>query len=149
MEQEQQETELNTQRYKAYIKWLSLPKEQRSPTDIDSFMAKIGATKQEIMSFQDYPSFGDDLEAEAIKWGKRKIPEMVHLLYNAYIKNPQKSEYLRLFKELITESNKEKSKDPTFNQYNLILDNVPEDRKNEIAERFARRVNLLPGGSQE
>lgn len=102
----------NEQIYNIFLRWYSIPETAREADTktIDEFCTKMGVEKSLIATFQKRPEFTEDLYKAAIAWGKSKVPELLHILYEKYktSKNPTD---LRMYKELINGGDDAKKKD--------------------------------------
>ncbi len=130
-----------SQIYKIYLQWLSLPKKNRKLKTHDEFCSRYNLTPTQLLEFQDSGSFGEDLKEETIKWAKRQLPELLHLLYDTYTKSKSSAD-LRLFLEAASLLKKEDS--PGSSQTNILnIFNISDEQRQKILERVAKKVNLL------
>lgn len=77
-----------------------MPEPARQPQTIDGFCEHFEIDRSVLSEFQSRDEYTDDLYRAAISWGKSKVPELLHTLYEKYktSKNPND---LRMYKELI------------------------------------------------
>lgn len=135
-----------SEKYKLLVKWMAIPEEskiaQNLPRSIDQLRERYNISLKDLNSFFEMESFPDDVEREAIRWGKRKIPELIHIVYKKYIET-KKPEHLRLFKELLSIKEENQSQ----NQYNFF--NLDEKAKEQLTKRILarRRARLLSDSS--
>lgn len=86
--------------YKAYIRWLSIPKGERRPGSLKEFCEQAKVTKQDLALFQAHPEYEEDLVTAALDWGKSRLPSLLHSCIDKY-QSTGKTEYLKMYKELM------------------------------------------------
>lgn len=86
--------------YSIFLKWYAMPESSRQPASIPEFCTEFNIDKSVIAGFMHLEDFTDDLYKASIQWGKSKVPELLHLLYEKYLisKNPND---LRMYKDLL------------------------------------------------
>lgn len=94
------EQERLDQIYKVFVKWKALPESTRDPKTPEEWAKKAKVKVEDLVEFEERETYTDDLYKASIKWGKAKVPELLHLVYGKYIttKNPND---LKIFKELL------------------------------------------------
>lgn len=86
--------------YAVFVRWYAMPQGTREPKTIEDFCRHMDIPLSAIAGFQARDTFTDDLYRQAIQWGKSKVPELLHLLYDKY-KMGKSPNDLRMYKELI------------------------------------------------
>lgn len=126
------------ERYKLFVKWSATPKEtkleQNIPTSMSSFAIQYQIPITELEEFNESDNFPDDVEREAIRWGKRRLPELIHLTHKKYLET-NKVEYLKVFRELISTPPATDTGDR--NQFNFF--NLDEKTQKEFVQRLASK----------
>lgn len=86
--------------YPIFLRWYAMPQNSRTPRTIPEFCEELKIPLSVVAGFQNKDTFTDDLYRHAIQWGKSKVPELLHMLYEKYktSKNPND---LKMYKELI------------------------------------------------
>lgn len=120
------------QPYRAYVIWKARPINTDDPTypqNIDEFMTLHKLTKENIREFISRPSFGDDIEYEAIAWAKSKVPTLIHRAYD-HAKKSGTMQDLEKFMNII----KGKEQTSQNNQFNFF-GNLTDEQFRRIATR--------------
>lgn len=116
--------------YKKFVRWKAADPKDRSPSSIQQFSKEYKVTAEQIADFKERPGYHDQIEKHAKNWGRGKIPEMLHTLYEK-AKNSGKPKEIREFIDLVTEDSN--SGGDTQNTLNLF--NLSDERFEEIAKR--------------
>lgn len=124
--------------YRIYIKWLSIPKDERRPPTLDDFCSQYDIEPSTILHFQDNKSFSDDLNKETMKWAKKKTPEMIHTLYQKY-KDSRSPQDLRIWQDAIKYEDEHK-KATTLEDLISEFKTTPEQLL-QIAERIIKKYD--------
>ena len=128
--------------YLIFLDWQASPPAERVPRTIKDFCEKFNIEQSDLAGFEASHGYYDDLEDRARKWGRSKIPEMLHLLY-VQIKARKKASDIETFKRLITvEANT-----PQGNTINIF--NLNDQQKRQILQREARAAGILEAGGTE
>jgi hypothetical protein len=130
--------------YRLYVIWQASPPIERlkDEQDLQAFAKKYKVTEADLAQFENNPGYYEDLEREAQKWGRAKLPELLHLLYRQ-IKDKKRSSDIETFKKLITKD----ANAPTGNTINIF--NLDDNQKRQIIEREARAAGLLTSGRKK
>ncbi len=126
------------QTYSVFVKWFAMPKETRYPATEEEFCTLAKISKQDLAEFANRDTFYDDLVKEAKNWGKTKLPEMLHMLYNDFKEN-KKPVVAQTFKSLLELDKEQKP-------LNINVFNLPEQQYRQIV---AREAKLLETSSAE
>ena len=94
--------------YQIFLKWYAMPQESRKPQSIPEFCETMEIDQSLIASFTHKETFTDDLYKAAISWGKSKVPEMLHVLYDRFSKSKSPND-LRMYKDILTMDKEKKS----------------------------------------
>lgn len=116
--------------YTIFIKWFAMPKETREPKTMAEFCSQYNITKSDISAFTTKDSYYEDLVKEAKNWGKSKLPEMLHILYNDF-KESKKAITAQTFKQLLELDKEQKP-------LNINVFNLPEQQYRQIVAREAK-----------
>lgn len=105
--------------YKLTVTWFALPLSERNPKSPEELCSQLKIGLQDLALYQARDSFADDVLAEAKKWGKLKLPELLHQLYESFksAKTPNPNT-LRVYKELL-ELDIDKKQGVNFNVFNI------------------------------
>lgn len=123
--------------YRLYVIWQSEPPSERKElTSLKKFAEHHGVTEADLAQFENAPGYYEDLEREATKWGRAKLPEILHLLYKQIL-SKKKAGDIETFKKLITRD----ANAPQGNTINIF--NLDDEQKKQIIEREARAAGLL------
>ena len=74
----------NDQAYSSFIKWYVVPPNERLPKTLPELLKVLNITETDIAEFQQRDSFHSDIYREAQNWGKMKVPELLHSLYEEF-----------------------------------------------------------------
>ncbi len=96
--------------YNIFLKWYAMPQKTRIPQTISEFCLHFSIPESLIAEFQQEEEFTEDLYRTSIAWGKSKIPELLHMLYEKYIQSKNPND-LRMYKDLLNLDKGEKKKD--------------------------------------
>lgn len=141
--QTQTQTENNFDRvYRLFVNWQVQTPAERDPKTLEAFATKHKVSLSDLTTFTNTHGYHDDIEREATKWGRSKLPEMLHLLYTL-IKSRKKASDIEVFKKLITKD----ANAPQGNTINVF--NLNEEQRNQILVREARTAGLLPAGGKK
>jgi hypothetical protein len=94
--------------YQIFLKWYAMPQESRKPQSIPEFCTTMEVDPSLIAQFTHKENFSDDLYKAAISWGKSKVPEMLHILYDRFSKSKSPND-LRMYKDILTMDKEKKS----------------------------------------
>ena len=136
------EVENNLDRaYRLYVIWQSEPPKERQPASLKLFAKQHKVSEGDLAAFENTQGYYEDLEREATKWGRSKLPEMLHLLYKKIVSQKKASD-IETFKKLITRD----ANAPKGNTINIF--NLDESQRKQIIEREARAAGLLTSGRE-
>lgn len=121
---------METTIYNIFIKWYTMPKESREPRTLKEFCDQFEITKEDISEFMQRDTYYDDLMKEGKNWGKSKLPEMLHILYEDFKEN-KKPITAQAFKQLL-----EVDKEQKTNNINVF--NISDQQYRQIVQREAR-----------
>jgi len=96
--------------YSAFIKWYASPVDSRKPRTIEEWCTQFNIPTNLVGEFTHKREFTDDIYREAIAWGKSKIPELLHILYQQYLITKAPAT-LKLYKEIISSEKQDKKLD--------------------------------------
>lgn len=125
--------------YRLYVIWQSEPPVERKHDTLKDFSVFHKVSEADLATFENAPGYYEDLEREATKWGRSKLPELLHLLYNQILKTKKGSD-IETFKKLISRD----ANAPSGNTINIF--NLDDKQKKQIIEREARAAGLLTSG---
>jgi hypothetical protein len=121
--------------YPIFVKWYASPVEERNPKTIPAFCEHMGIELADTVDYTSRESFSEDLYKAAKEWGKSKIPELLHMLYNKY-KLTNNANDLRMYKDLL-ELDKDSKNAPIIN---LNVFNPTDDQYRNIIARENRAL---------
>lgn len=135
--------------YNVFVRWSALPPTERRPSTVKDFSKTFKVTAKQIADLKERKGYYDELEQHAKNWGRAKLPELIHTLYNES-KKSRKSQDIERFKNMVTE--KKESEGNTFNTVNLI--NPSNEQYEQILKREAKELDVegqgeLPSPSSE
>lgn len=123
--------------YKIYINWKVKLLDASDPQNLNEFMERYKVKKDDIVEFQNIPSYEEDLRKASLSWLQSKIPELLHVAY----KEAKESKSVSDIEKLVDIAHALKKKGETGgNQFNFF--NLPDETINRIAKR-----QLEPGVS--
>ena len=100
--------------YNTFLFWFSLPPKSRKPQTFQEFADFYKITLSDIAEFQERDTFGEGLYKAAQKWGKAKVPELLHIVFER-AKSSGKPSDVESFTRLITLDKDEKKNGNTYN----------------------------------
>lgn len=122
--------------YNTFLFWFSLPPKHRKPQTFQEFADFYKISLSDIAEFQERDTFGEGLYKAAQKWGKSKVPELLHIAFER-AKSSGKPSDVESFTRLITLDKDEKK---NGNTYNLNVFNPSDEQYRQILERESSRV---------
>jgi len=123
--------------YKAYITWKVKLLTPQDPKNLEEFMTKYNLKPEDILSFQETPTYEDDLRKASLLWLQSKIPELLHVAY----KEARESKSVSDIERLVGIAHELKKKGETNNnQFNFF--NLDESRFKQIANRYTGEASI-------
>jgi len=122
--------------YLSFIKWYVMPPNERQPKTQAELMAVLGITNQDVAEYQQRDTFHSDIYREAQNWGKMKIPELLHTLYQEF-KETKKPALLETYKKLLEIDKKEGG-----NSFNFVVLDPTDEQYKQIIAREARHITI-------
>jgi len=126
--------------YNFFIRWFTTPPNERIPASKDQFYTTIGINDDIVAEYQSRDTYYDDIYKEARNWGRSKIPQLLHMLYEEF-KQTKKPAILETYKKLLEVDKKEGGSTFNFNTFN------PSDE--QYRQILAREAKSLEAGSEE
>ena len=100
--------------YRSFIRWYSMPESEREEgvKSFDEFCIRYNIDKATISDFQDVETFTEDYYSASIAWGKSKVPEMLHTLYEKFKKSKDKKDF-DMFQQILNAESRKKEESKT------------------------------------
>lgn len=87
-----------SQAYKQYLRWEGTPPHQRSPRTIQEFADMYDLQPNDILEFQEKPTFVDDLAGATLQIAGESLPRLIHGLMTNLEKAPKSTDLQSLLK---------------------------------------------------
>ncbi len=93
--------------YDIFVKWYAMPESVREPKTIPEFCELMKITQNDIGMFSEQEDFTETLMANALEWGKTKIPELLGIIYDT-ARQTKNINHIKSFAELVNSTDKKK-----------------------------------------
>lgn len=121
------------EKYNHFVSWFAQHPNKREPRSIKEFCDKYEITQSEIQKFKESSTFAADLIKKTKAWGKERIPELVHQLYELST-NTNNSKVIESFIDIIKDDENDKDADDI-----ISITNFSDEQRKQIIDRIAGR----------
>lgn len=131
---------MDKEKYKAYIKWQSQSPSARKPLEV--FAKEQDITQEDIEEFKSSEKYQADLITATKKWGRERIPELVHKLYETS-KNSGNNKVIESFIDLIKIDEEDEVEDI------ISITKFSDEQRKQIIDRISGRGGFSRPRSEE
>jgi len=131
---------MDKKKYKIYITWMAQAPQDKKPIDV--FAKDENISKDDIKSFKESTQYLNDLIVATKKWGRERIPELVHKLYEAS-KNSGNNKVIESFIDMIQIDDQDEQEDI------ISITKFSDEQRKQIIDRITGRGGFDRPGIEE